>query len=88
MSFWVGTISGITSSVGFDRFLAHAFSSDAPLLNTVAVPIIFSILQCMLLIFTYETPKFLLQKKRHRAAERGSISPMHLSDHTEGDNFI
>jgi len=35
-----------------------------------AVPIIFSILQCTLLIFTHETPKFLLQRKRRRAAER------------------
>jgi MFS family permease len=35
-----------------------------------AVPIIFSILQCTLLIFTHETPKFLLQRKRQRAAAR------------------
>ncbi|CAF4437338.1 unnamed protein product, partial [Adineta steineri] len=35
-----------------------------------AVPIIFSILQCTLLVFTHETPKFLLQRKRRRAAER------------------
>ncbi|CAF0966363.1 unnamed protein product [Rotaria sordida] len=35
-----------------------------------AVPIIFSILQCTLLIFTHETPKFLLKKKRRRAAAR------------------
>ncbi|CAF2965928.1 unnamed protein product [Rotaria sp. Silwood2] len=35
-----------------------------------AIPIIFSILQCTLLIFTHETPKFLLQRKRRRAAAR------------------
>ncbi|CAF0759005.1 unnamed protein product [Adineta ricciae] len=35
-----------------------------------AVPIIFSLLQCVLLVFTHETPKFLLQKKRRKAAER------------------
>jgi len=38
-----------------------------------AVPLIFSVLQCMLLIFTHETPKFLLQKRRRRAAERALI---------------
>jgi hypothetical protein len=37
------------------------------------VPIVFSLLQCVLLLFTHETPKFLLQKKRRRAAERGYI---------------
>ncbi|CAF3666614.1 unnamed protein product [Rotaria socialis] len=35
-----------------------------------AIPIIFSVLQCTLLIFTHETPTFLLQKKRRRAATR------------------
>ncbi|CAF3404240.1 unnamed protein product [Rotaria sp. Silwood1] len=34
------------------------------------VPIIFSILQCTLLVFTHETPKFLLQRKRRGAAAR------------------
>ncbi|CAF5093135.1 unnamed protein product, partial [Rotaria magnacalcarata] len=36
-----------------------------------AIPIIFSVLQCTLLMFTHETPAFLLQKKRRRAATRG-----------------
>ncbi|CAF3967049.1 unnamed protein product [Rotaria magnacalcarata] len=35
-----------------------------------AIPIIFSVLQCTLLMFTHETPAFLLQKKRRRAATR------------------
>jgi predicted PurR-regulated permease PerM len=39
----------------------------------IAVPIVFSILQCVLLVFTHETPKFLLQRKRRRAAERGFL---------------
>jgi SP family facilitated glucose transporter-like MFS transporter 1 len=42
-------------------------------IKQIAVPIIFSILQCTLLIFTHETPKFLLQRKRRRAAERGLL---------------
>lgn len=38
-----------------------------------AVPLVFSALQCMLLVFTHETPKFLLQRRRRRAAERALI---------------
>ena len=37
----------------------------------LAVPIVFSVLQCVLLLFTYETPKYLLQKNQRRATEQG-----------------
>ena len=44
--------------------------------SIIGVPLVFSLLQCVLLSFTHETPEFLLQKKRYRAAERG----FHSSD--------
>ncbi len=37
----------------------------------LAIPIGFSLLQCVLLLFTYEPPKYLLQKNRRRASEQG-----------------
>jgi hypothetical protein len=49
--------------------------------NQIAVPIVFSILQCTLLTLTYETPKFLLQKKRPRAAARGLYEFDYLFHH-------
>ncbi|CAF1366007.1 unnamed protein product, partial [Didymodactylos carnosus] len=60
MALMLAQVLSLDIILGNDRLWNYLF----------AVPIGFSILQVLLLVFAYDTPKFLLQKGRERAAER------------------
>ncbi|CAF1290771.1 unnamed protein product, partial [Didymodactylos carnosus] len=60
MAIMLAQVLGLDIILGNDRLWNYLF----------IVPIGFSLLQIILLVFAYDTPKFLLQKEREQAAER------------------